>query len=311
MASMFPNITFDLDGKIRSKTPSSDYLAKINKILAMTKPGLKAVITSGGQSRKGSGGPRTGSTRHDEDEHGHVGTSDIVLASAEGKTITPGQDPALYEAFIKNAANYFPGIGHYSWGIHVGGGSEAFWGPSKSIKTADPRFLKAFKEGRAGASGAYDPSLQWVMEEAMAGSTQNQAKPFRSFDDAFMNELMTMGRQVAEGTMPLGIARQEQPKLSGMSRQEMAAERMSASLPIAAVEGEPQGDAESDTGATPSSMADTTDLDSRFGGPLGQGLLGLAAIAGKVFADNGKRDRVRHPRIQHSPFPDEIIASML
>ena len=69
---------------------------------------------------------RTGSTRHDEDDHGHVHTADFVLVK-NGEPVTPVDDPVLYEAFFEEAAatGWFPGMGHYSWGIHVGHGHGA------------------------------------------------------------------------------------------------------------------------------------------------------------------------------------------
>ena len=40
---------------------------------------------------------------------------------------------------IESAAENFPGIGHYSWGLHVGFGPEAFWVPDTTSQTALPR----------------------------------------------------------------------------------------------------------------------------------------------------------------------------
>lgn len=143
------NITFALDGKTRDKPVADDYLAALDRVLRATDPRLGARITSGGQAPKGSGGKRTGSTRHDVDETGHSHTSDLVL-TLDGKDIRPGDDKNLYARFLKNAAPVFPGIGHYDWGVHVGGGSTAMWGPDTTSKTLDPIFAQAITEGRSG-----------------------------------------------------------------------------------------------------------------------------------------------------------------
>lgn len=145
-------IAFELGGKIRGMKPAADYLAKIDKILGETEDGLGAVITSGGQHRKGTGHDheRTGSTRHDIGPDGLARTSDIVL-TRNGKKVTPVQDPKLYQDFLQNsAAEGFTGMGHYKWGVHVGGGSKAAWGPNKSANTLDPAFRDAIQKGWAG-----------------------------------------------------------------------------------------------------------------------------------------------------------------
>lgn len=143
------NIDFALDGKVRDKPVADSYLADLDAILKVTDSRLGARIVSAGQSPKGSGGKRTGSTRHDVDHTGHSHTSDLVL-TLDGKEILPGENKALYARFLKNAATKFPGIGHYDWGVHIGGGSAAMWGPDKTSKSVDPIFAKAISEGRDG-----------------------------------------------------------------------------------------------------------------------------------------------------------------
>lgn len=145
------NIEFALDGKVRDKPVADDYLSALDEVLKATDPRLGARIVSAGQAPKGSGGKRTGSTRHDVDHTGHSHTSDLVL-TLDGKEIRPGDDKELYAKFLRNAAPKFPGIGHYDWGVHIGDGSAAMWGPDKTSKSVDPIFAKAISEGRSGTS---------------------------------------------------------------------------------------------------------------------------------------------------------------
>jgi hypothetical protein len=69
-----------------------------------------------------------------------------------GRAVLPDDDHALYEKLLENAAaSGFPGIGHYSWGVHIGGGTVAAWGPTKSSASLDPKFTAAIARGRTRA----------------------------------------------------------------------------------------------------------------------------------------------------------------
>ena len=111
-------------GKIRDLPVSDEYMGRLQGVLEPLGPGIGAVITSGGQHALGTSTDRTGSTRHDVDHTGHANTSDLVL-TRDGKQVTPIEDPELYAQFLYHAAGEFSGVGHYDWGVHVGGGSEA------------------------------------------------------------------------------------------------------------------------------------------------------------------------------------------
>ncbi|QDB99517.1 hypothetical protein [Mesorhizobium sp. 8] len=149
-------ISYATQGKTRSLPLSQSYLEQLTGVASRVDPSLGITITSAAQEaldpekqRKGIKQKRTGSTRHDVDEHGEGHTSDIVL-TRDGKTILPGQDKALYAKFMEEAAaSGFTGIGHYSWGIHVGGGSQRAWGPSTNSDTLDPEFGAAIQRGWA------------------------------------------------------------------------------------------------------------------------------------------------------------------
>jgi hypothetical protein len=140
-------IEYSTQGKIRDKPVADGYLADLDAVLRATDARLGARIISAGQAPKGSGGKRTGSTRHDVDHTGHAHTSDIVL-TLDGQDILPSEHKDIYARFLKNAAGKFPGIGHYDWGVHVGGGEAASWGPDTTSKSLDPIFAKAISEGR-------------------------------------------------------------------------------------------------------------------------------------------------------------------
>lgn len=142
-----PNIRYDLDGKIRNRPVDPALLSQLSGIAASQDTSLSVVITSGGQVAAGSGGTRTGSTRHDVDAHNHGGAVDFYL-ERDGTPIKPSDDPQLYAAFIQQAAREYPGIGHYDWGLHVGGGAPAFWGPDTTSASADPFFRSAYESGR-------------------------------------------------------------------------------------------------------------------------------------------------------------------
>ncbi len=137
-------------GKTRNLPVRKDVLQKLELAGGATGDGIEIHIISGGQvtreeARRGLG-RRTGSERHD---HGHA--ADVVL-SVNGKQVTPQEAPELYQKFLENAAAAgFTGLGHYAWGVHVGGGSEKAWGPDTTRRTLDPKYAAAIDRGRSRA----------------------------------------------------------------------------------------------------------------------------------------------------------------
>jgi hypothetical protein len=116
-------------GKIRDKPIT----AKLKEVLskAADAAGIeKVVVVSGGQAAKGSGGKRTGSTRHDL---GHA--ADLQLVKA-GKVLdfTKSTDLPKIISFVKAAVKFGAtglGAGVSYMGaktLHVGFGSRAVWG---------------------------------------------------------------------------------------------------------------------------------------------------------------------------------------
>lgn len=137
-----PNIDYAIsDATIRDKPVQPAIMARLSGIVGEMGRDLGIVVTSGGQPS--SGPDRTGSHRHDD------GNSVDFYLTQNGQRVNPGDDKELYAKFIENSSGYFDGMGHYSWGMHVGGGGAAFWGPDKTAATADPQFLDAYQRGRS------------------------------------------------------------------------------------------------------------------------------------------------------------------
>lgn len=145
-------VQYELSGKIRNKPVAPAFLSQLRAAAAPLGDDIGVVIVSGGQDRIGTpGGRRTGSTRHDVDGQGFSSTADIVL-TRNGIRVRPDEDKELYARFLYQAAGRFPGVGHYAWGVHVGGGSVAAWGPTTSARSLDPYFKEAIDAGRIGNS---------------------------------------------------------------------------------------------------------------------------------------------------------------
>jgi hypothetical protein len=136
-----PNITYAIgEGTIRDEPVKAQIMSNLSNVVSSLGDEYGLVVVSGGQPATGS--DRTGSHRHD-----HGNAVDFYL-TRDGARVNPGDDKPLYEELISRSAPYFSGIGHYSWGIHVGGGTEAFWGPDTTSATADPDFKQAFYNAR-------------------------------------------------------------------------------------------------------------------------------------------------------------------
>ncbi|AVX06021.1 protein TraG (plasmid) [Maritalea myrionectae] len=147
-----PNITYDLPkGTIRDEPAPAETVQNLSNIVSKMGSEYEFVITSAGQPHDGvKGVDRTGGYRHDidhKDGHHVKGAVDGYLAK-NGNRLSTYDNRDEYARFIELAAEKFEGIGHYSWGVHVGGGTEAFWGPDTTSQTADPYYAGAFQKGR-------------------------------------------------------------------------------------------------------------------------------------------------------------------
>lgn len=157
-----PGVEYELAGKTRAKPVSREYIERVMPAIFASGEGLGIKITSGGQDP----GKGVGSHRHDVNSKGEAATSDFVVTK-NGKPIKPGDDPELYAKVLENlAAQGFTGIGHYGWGIHVGGGSRAAWGPSTTSADLDPKFKRAIEAGWArnldNPTDALDSDLRYA-----------------------------------------------------------------------------------------------------------------------------------------------------
>lgn len=152
------NVTYANQGSTRSQKIQPQVMSWLETASGAMGPNIGVLITSGGQPTKeeirlarlrGENiGGRTGSNRHD-----HGGSADVVL-TVNGKKVTPAENPALYKQFVENAAAAgAPGIGHYSWGVHIGGGSTTAWGPDTTGDTLDPEYSAAISRGRGKKGG--------------------------------------------------------------------------------------------------------------------------------------------------------------
>ena len=113
---------------------------KLRSVLdqAAASVGVQAIVYSGGQAPKGSGGPRTGSTRHD-----HGNAADLYLVK-DGRKLsdTNPEDRAIMAKFVSAAVSAGAtgvGAGHGYMGpsnIHVGFGNPATWGGAPWIQSA-------------------------------------------------------------------------------------------------------------------------------------------------------------------------------
>lgn len=208
-----PNIGYELGGT-RILPLSKSYVQTVAGVVRAIDPSLNVIITSAAQPTKGmaalTGGSRTGSTRHDVDSHGEGHTADFVL-SVGGKRILPGENKELYAHVIEEmAAAGFTGIGHYAWGIHVGRGKPAFWGPSTGAADADPVFKAAYDKGRtrhnAGIDG--DPNFALVPYEDRV-AMQEDARTQIAREQATAKQEANASREEFINTLKVGVRQGE------------------------------------------------------------------------------------------------------
>lgn len=203
-----PGVEYELDGKTRALPVTREYIERTYGALKSIDTGLGFVVTSAGQEVEGSN--RTGSYRHDVGADGQARTADIVLTKG-GKKVTPAEAPELYrKAAEELAASGFTGIGHYSWGIHVGGGSRAVWGPSKTSSDVDPQFAAAVRRGWARNSDSpidsvdTDATYALVPYETRVALTQDATKRANSLvADQYKLEMQNLTAQ--QNALYLGL----------------------------------------------------------------------------------------------------------
>ena len=202
----------DVMGNIRSGVSElQDRLAGIRKqplsprlksVLdqAAAAAGVEAVVYSGGQPPLGSGGPRTGSTRHDNGN-----AADLYLMK-DGRKLadTNPDDRAIMAKFVSAAVSAGAtgvGAGHDYMGpsnIHVGFGKQATWGGAPWIQQA--------------ASGVYNNADLTAQSGGMfAGQTGNASY------DQYLNQLGGMGPYGAGAAMLTSAGTSVLSGMSGIS----------------------------------------------------------------------------------------------
>lgn len=135
---------------------------KLKSVLdqAAAAAGVQAIVYSGGQSPKGSGGPRTGSTRHDNGNAADL----YLLKNGKKLSDTNAEDRAIMAKFVSAAVAAGAtgvGAGHGYMGpsnIHVGFGKQATWGGAPWIQAAasgiyNNQDLSSESGGYGGSSG--------------------------------------------------------------------------------------------------------------------------------------------------------------
>lgn len=112
---------------IRNQPVSDDFVTAMSFLPEM---GVTMNVISGGQDAKGSGGQRTGSTRHD-----HGGAADVDFYKDGRKLVSGNQeDEAILAQIIARAkSNGLTGFGEGAdymgaGRVHLGYGDEAVWG---------------------------------------------------------------------------------------------------------------------------------------------------------------------------------------
>ncbi len=147
------------------RQPISDRLDKVLSHAAK-EAGVTVNVTSGGQPHKGSGGPRTGSTRHDGGN-----AADLTLHDASGRMLdfTNKADRPTFEKFVSaataaGATGIGAGVGYMGPNtIHVGFGKKASWGGARWVAPA----MRAGAANPVNVGGtSAQPSPQQVEQQA-------------------------------------------------------------------------------------------------------------------------------------------------
>jgi soluble lytic murein transglycosylase-like protein len=184
-------------GKIRDKPVQQWVYDGLARAASATDSRIAIKVVSGGQDAKGSGGKRTGSARHD-----HGNAADIVLV-VDGKEVKPSENKELYRQFFRNAAAMgFTGMGHYEWGVHIGGGAQAIWGPDKSSRTVDPDFAAAAAEGWGNpAKRGPAKAMKFAGNPAYAGLSIDQIRSLMNTAQSSLNERSAQDRAAIDIAM--------------------------------------------------------------------------------------------------------------
>ncbi|WP_306127939.1 hypothetical protein [Roseovarius sp. MMSF_3350] len=164
-------------GAIRNQ-PINDRL--MGALSFLPELGVEMEVFSGGQAAKGSGGARTGSTRHD-----HGNAADVFFYK-DGRKLdwANPQDRPIFEEIVRRArANGVTGIGAgdgymQPGSMHIGFGNEAVWGAGGKGENA-PDWLRAAWSGAEGVASDTMAALgiQQAPQNALSGPSATPFNP--------------------------------------------------------------------------------------------------------------------------------------
>lgn len=154
-------------GAIRSQPISNKLSGSMSFLSGM---GVTMEVFSGGQDAKGSGGKRTGSTRHDGGE-----AADAKFFAQDGHQLDPSnpQDRIVLGNIVAQArANGVTGIGAGkgymgSGSMHIGFGKAAVWGKGGKSSNAPDWLKTAYARGTDGSLSASAPQQTQPAAQAL------------------------------------------------------------------------------------------------------------------------------------------------
>ncbi len=169
--------TQDRGGRVRSKPISGNLRTALASAVGPEK-GIQVEIYSGGQARRGSGGPRIGSTRHDAGNAADLKLFRIVDGQKQYLSMNNPEDRKIMEGFVERAvAAGAHGVGAHpeymgEHGLHIGYGKAAAWGKGKSSRGA-PDWLKAAHARGLGGGSSQTASSSGGAASKYAGKIAN------------------------------------------------------------------------------------------------------------------------------------------
>jgi hypothetical protein len=194
------NITEDHAGKIRSQPLDARLKSVISR--ALTGTGLNWYSTSGGQP-PAPGGPRTGSTRHDNGRASDGDFKDISGRTLNADNLTDRRRIANALSRLKAAGilgvgwdSATTGKGHYmgSQRFHLDIARPGTWGHTHSSNSAAEWVLTALKtQATLGVEGDYDEEISPISDSTPSTDTTNTPAPVKS-NSSLANKFVSVAR---------------------------------------------------------------------------------------------------------------------
>lgn len=187
-------------GAVRNQPLAPDLLSALSFLPEM---GIEMKVYSGGQAPKGSGGARTGSTRHD---HGNAADADFYYQGRKLDWNNPDDVPIFQEMVKRGKQNGVTGWGagddYMGAGrMHVGFGNPGVWGAGGKGANA-PEWLRNAYHGAPGHVHKPGDENQKIADDTMAtlGKAPVSQPSGGSSDRVLVGGLLgdTMGADMAE-----------------------------------------------------------------------------------------------------------------